>query len=210
MGRPTRYPPPFRARAIAYVTHIRADHPSTWQAIKTVADALGISAETLRRWIRHADTTPDQHRQSSRHQAELRHLHEQNTRLRQELYLLRASSTNPAPSLTADPTAGATPPSIPTVSPRPAVASRPGPAGTLSKERAGEPTPITIPHPATPDIAANKTWARPLTRTDAPEPGAAHALLHPAPPSVPRPQPSRGTRRTTPASAPEHLPAPPP
>ncbi|WP_054571524.1 transposase [Frankia sp. R43] len=157
MGRTTRYPPPFRARAIAYVTHIRDDHPSTWQAIRTVADALGISAETLRRWIRLADTAPDQHRQSSRHQAELRHLHDQNPRLRQEFYLLRASSTNPAPLLTADPTTGATPPSIPKASPRQAVANQPGPAGTLPKERAGEPTPITITHPATSEANADRT-----------------------------------------------------
>ncbi|ABW10799.1 transposase IS3/IS911 family protein [Parafrankia sp. EAN1pec] len=97
MGRPTRYPPPFRAQAVAHVARIRPEHRSTWQAIKTVAAALGVSTETLRGWVRQAEIA-DGHGQHLRHQqqAELQRLHQENTRLRQTLGRLRGTGDPPA------------------------------------------------------------------------------------------------------------------
>ncbi|MEX5634665.1 transposase [Parafrankia sp. FMc2] len=152
MIRPTRYPPPFRARAIAYVAHIRDDHRSTWQAIRTVSAALGVSTETLRRWVRHADTTPDP--QTRCQHADLRHLQEQNTRLRRELHLLRTTGTSPA-HLTADPTTQARSAPAPQAPSQQAGARPPRPAGTMPEQRTAEPTTASIPPPARPQTAGD-------------------------------------------------------
>lgn len=155
MIRPTRYPPPFRARAIAYVAHIRDDHRSTWQAIKTVSAALGVSTETLRRWVRHADTATDRQGQTHRQHADLRYLQEQNTRLRRELHRLRTTGTSPAPHLAADPTTQVTSAPAPTTSPQPTGAHRPGPAATIPEQQTAEPPAVSIPHPVTPQTAGD-------------------------------------------------------
>lgn len=66
MGRPSRYPPPLRAQAVAQAARIRPQHRSTWQAITTVAAAFGMSAETLRGWVREAEIASDLDRQLRR------------------------------------------------------------------------------------------------------------------------------------------------
>ncbi|EFC84156.1 transposase [Parafrankia sp. EUN1f] len=97
MSRPTRYSPPFRARAVAQVAQVRSRHRSEWSAIESVADALGISREALRGWIRQAEAEaePEVERRrpstSDRQQAEIRRLSEDNARLRAVLRALRAS-----------------------------------------------------------------------------------------------------------------------
>ncbi|WP_054567562.1 transposase [Frankia sp. R43] len=106
MSRPTRYSPPFRARAVAQVAQVRSQHRSEWSAIESVADALGISREALRGWIRQAEAEPEVERRrpstSDRQQAEIRRLSEDNARLRAVLRALRASNgdgrtTEPGP-----------------------------------------------------------------------------------------------------------------
>lgn len=106
MGRPSRYPPPLRAQAVAEVARIRPQHRSTWQAITTVAEAFGMSAETLRGWVREAEIAGDRDRHLRREQqAELRRLNQEVTRLRQTLR--RLQDTRPRPA-TSDPRQGAT------------------------------------------------------------------------------------------------------
>lgn len=154
MIRPTRYPPPFRARAIAYVAHIRDDHRSTWQAIRTVSAALGVSTETLRRWVRHADTATDRQVQTRRQHADLRHLQEQNTRLRREPHLLRTTGTSPA-HLAADPTTQAIPAPAPATSPQSTGVHRPGPAAAIPEQQTAESPAVSIPPPATPQAVGD-------------------------------------------------------
>ncbi|MCK9923321.1 transposase [Frankia sp. AgPm24] len=96
MGRPTRYAPAFRAQAVAQVRQTRPQHASEWAAIQTIAAALAISAETLRTWVRGAESTADHARADlRRHQAEIRRLARENTELRRALDLLRATATPP-------------------------------------------------------------------------------------------------------------------
>src|SRR3954471_2654939 len=52
MTRAKRYPPELRERAIRMVREHRAEYLSEWAAIQSIASKLGMTAETLRQWLR--------------------------------------------------------------------------------------------------------------------------------------------------------------
>ncbi len=52
MTRATRYPPELRERAMRLVREHRDEHASEWAAIQSIAGKLGMTAETLRKWLR--------------------------------------------------------------------------------------------------------------------------------------------------------------
>ena len=55
MPRPSRYSPEVRERAVRMVREHEAEHGSQWAAIRSMAEKLGCTAETLRRWVRQAE-----------------------------------------------------------------------------------------------------------------------------------------------------------
>ena len=52
--RPT-YSPEFRERALRLVQEHEQAHGSQWAAIRSIAEKLGCSAETLRSWVRRTE-----------------------------------------------------------------------------------------------------------------------------------------------------------
>jgi transposase len=56
MTRPGRYPQELRERAVRLVFEHQDEHPSQWAAITSIAHKFGVSAETLRKWGRRAET----------------------------------------------------------------------------------------------------------------------------------------------------------
>jgi transposase len=56
MTRQGRYPRELRERAIRMVFEHQGEHPSQWAAICSIAQKFGVSAETLRKWVRRAET----------------------------------------------------------------------------------------------------------------------------------------------------------
>jgi transposase-like protein len=52
----TRFSPEVRERAVRLVREQEGQHDSQWAAIKSVAGKIGCTAETLRTWIRQAET----------------------------------------------------------------------------------------------------------------------------------------------------------
>jgi transposase len=93
MRRATRYPPELRERAIRLVREHRAEHPSEWAAIQSVAAKLGMTPETLRIWLRRDEV--DRHERpgvTSAERERLRELERENRELRRANEILKAAS----------------------------------------------------------------------------------------------------------------------
>lgn len=52
---PSRYDSEVRAKAVRLVRDHVGDYPTEWAAIRAVSGRLGMSAETLRKWIRQSE-----------------------------------------------------------------------------------------------------------------------------------------------------------
>ena len=102
MARPSRYSADFRARAMRLVAEARPDHDTEWAAITSVATKLGVSTETLRKWIRQAEVDAGQRPGvSSDESAELKRLRRENAELRRANEILSPRPRFSRPSSTA-------------------------------------------------------------------------------------------------------------
>jgi transposase len=55
MGRRSKYSPEVKERAVRLVIETTASHGSEWAAIESVAEKIGCTAETLRKWVRRSE-----------------------------------------------------------------------------------------------------------------------------------------------------------
>ena len=55
MGRPSKYSPELRERAVRMVIDHTGEYSSQWATIRSVGEKLGCSTEALRRWVRQAE-----------------------------------------------------------------------------------------------------------------------------------------------------------
>src|ERR687894_2435214 len=55
MTRSSRHPREVRERAVTLVWESQSDYGSQWEAIVSVAQKVGVSSESLRRWVRQAE-----------------------------------------------------------------------------------------------------------------------------------------------------------
>ena len=93
--RPGKYPAEVRERAVQMVFDHQGEYPSQWKAIESIAAKLSINHETLRIWVRRAETdagtrpglTTDE-------RARMRELERENNELRHanEIMMLRVCS----------------------------------------------------------------------------------------------------------------------
>lgn len=93
MSKSTRYPTEVRQRAVRLVLDHEHDYPSQWAAIRSVAEKIGCTAETLRNWIRQAER--DHGRRvgpSTDERMRLKELERENRELRRANEILRKAS----------------------------------------------------------------------------------------------------------------------
>ena len=94
MARPSKYPAELRERAVRLVVESKADYPSEFEAIRSIAAKLGIgSPETLRKWLRRAEVDSG-HRpgKTSEETAEIRELKKEVAELRRANEILKSAS----------------------------------------------------------------------------------------------------------------------
>ena len=93
-GRRGQYPPELRERAVRLVAECRADHGSEWEAMRSVAQKLGIgTTETVRKWVRMAEVDAGARPGvTSEESAELRRLKAEVKELRRANEILKAAA----------------------------------------------------------------------------------------------------------------------
>ena len=93
MSRPSRYSADFRARAVRLVAEARPEHQTEWAAMTSVAVKLGVSAETVRKWVRRAEVDAGARPGvTSEESAELKRLRRENAELRRANEILKSAS----------------------------------------------------------------------------------------------------------------------
>ena len=94
MARPSKYPHELRERAVRLVAESKAEYPSEFEAIRSIADKLGIgSPETLRKWVRRTEIDGGQRSgKTSVELAEIRELKKENAELRRANEILKSAS----------------------------------------------------------------------------------------------------------------------
>ena len=86
MPRRSPYPPEVRERAVKMFVEHRHEYPSEWAAMTSVAKKLGMTAETLRSWVRRAQVdggrwpglTTDEHQRMKELEREVKELRRAN------------------------------------------------------------------------------------------------------------------------------------
>ena len=93
MPRNTRYSPEVRERAVRmYVDH-REDFATDWAAMSSIAAKLGLTAETLRKWVRRAEVDGGQRPGlTTDERARLKALEKENRELRRANAILKDAS----------------------------------------------------------------------------------------------------------------------
>ena len=93
MTKATRYPPELRERAMRLVREHRGEHPSEWAAIGSIAKKLGMTPETLRKWLRRDAVDHGQRPGvTSGERERIRDLERENRELRRANEILKAAS----------------------------------------------------------------------------------------------------------------------
>jgi transposase len=83
-----------RAKAVRLVQEHRGDYESEYAAIKAVATRLGMTAETLRKWLRQAEVDAGQTAGvTSETGRELRELKRKNAELERTIEVLKAATS---------------------------------------------------------------------------------------------------------------------
>jgi transposase len=91
---PSKYDASTRAKAIRLVREHAGDYPTEWAAITAVSGRLGMSAETLRKWIRQAEVDAgEKPGTTTQESAEIRELRRKNRELEQTIEILKAATT---------------------------------------------------------------------------------------------------------------------
>ena len=91
--RPGPYPVEVRDRAVRMVFDHQVEYPSQWKAIESISAKLSINHETLRQWVRRAETDVGQRPGlTTDERVRMRDLERENKELRRANEILKAAS----------------------------------------------------------------------------------------------------------------------
>lgn len=93
MTKTTKYSPEVEERAVRMVFEHAEEHPSQWSAIRSIAEKIGCTSETLRKWVRRAERDRgDRPGITTDERARLKELERENRELRRANEILRKAS----------------------------------------------------------------------------------------------------------------------
>ena len=93
MNKLTRYPAEVRERAVRMVLEQQSEHQSQWATIRSIADKIGCTHETLRRWVRRAERDQGlRNGMTSAEREQLKALQRENRELKRANEILRTAS----------------------------------------------------------------------------------------------------------------------
>jgi transposase len=88
-----RYPVEVRERAVRLVLEHRGEYESEWAAITSIAEKCGMTAETLRKWVRQTEIDGGRRPGISSAEAQrIKELERENKELRRANEILKAAS----------------------------------------------------------------------------------------------------------------------
>lgn len=91
---PTKYDAATKAKAVRLVREHRDDYASEWAAITTIAGRMGMTPETLRKWVRQtAVDEGDYEGVSTAAAREIRELKRKNAELEKTIEILKAATS---------------------------------------------------------------------------------------------------------------------
>jgi transposase len=94
MARSSKYPPELRERAVRMVFDHEREYPSQWKAISSISEQLGVHRESLRIWVRQAETDAGKRPGSTSEQLdEVKRLRRENAELRRANDILKAAAS---------------------------------------------------------------------------------------------------------------------
>ena len=95
MARRRRFSQEVRERAVRMVFEHGSEHGSEWEAMCSIAEKIGCSAETLRKWVRQTQVDSGQRGGlTSEEQARIKELERENRELRRANEILRTASAH--------------------------------------------------------------------------------------------------------------------
>ena len=93
MGRRSRFSAEVRERSVRMVREHGGEHSSQWEAIRAIAEKIGCSPETLRKWVRQAEIDTGQRGGlTTEERARIQDLERENRELRRANEILRKAS----------------------------------------------------------------------------------------------------------------------
>jgi transposase-like protein len=93
MARTSRYSQEVRERAVRMVFEHGSEYDSEWEAIGSIAEKIGCSSETLRKWVRQTEVdTGRRGGLTSDERARIKELERENRELRRANEILRKAS----------------------------------------------------------------------------------------------------------------------
>ena len=88
-----RYPKEIRDKAVRMVGEHQSDYPSQWACINSIAEKLGMTPETLRKWVRKAEDAGEPLVNGMTGAERIKHLERENKELKRTNEILKAAAS---------------------------------------------------------------------------------------------------------------------